>query len=95
MARLSDKLIRLAFGTAKPGPVGRIRVMQGLREGDERQLYIGLSLLALSYLRRTQPRKKLLYSRSVPEGTALVIHNKGSGDPRLEIVKPKKRWRRS
>lgn len=68
-------------------------MMQGLREGDQRQLYIGLSLLALSYLRRTQPRRELLYRRAVPEGTALVIHNKGSGDPRLEIVKPKRRRR--
>ena len=59
----------MAFGTAKPGPAGRTRAMQGLREGDQRQLYIGLSLLALSYLRRTQPRRELVYRRTVPEGT--------------------------
>jgi hypothetical protein len=67
--------------------------MQGLREGDQRQFYIGLSLLALSYLRNTRPHKELIYRRAVPEGTALVIYNKGSGDPRLEIVKPKRRRR--
>ncbi len=93
MSRLTDKLIRVAFGSPHTAGVGRLRVMQGLREGDDRQLYTGMALLALSYLQRTKPRKELIYRKSIPEGTALVIHHKGSGDPRLEIVKPKRRRR--
>jgi hypothetical protein len=94
MARLSNRLIRMAVGSPNPGPEGRLRVFQGLRQRDDRQLMIGLSLMALSYLQKTKPRKQLLYRKAVPEGTALVIHHRSSGEPRLEIVKPKKRRRR-
>ena len=93
MARLTDRIIRMAFGTTNPGPEGRVRVLQGLRERNDRELMIGLSLMAFSYLRRTQPRKQLLYRREVPEGSALVIHHRPSGEPRLEIVKPRRRRR--
>lgn len=90
MARLSDRIIRLALGTADIAYEGRQRTLRGLREDDDRQFYIGLALTALSYLRRTAPRKELVYRREIPEGAALVIHHKGSGEPRLEIIKPKK-----
>lgn len=94
MARLTDRIIRMAFGSPNPGPEGRVRVLHGLREHNDRELMIGLSLMALSYLRRTQPRRQLLYRRELSEGSALVIHHRPSGEPRLEIVKPKKRRRR-
>jgi hypothetical protein len=44
-------------------------------------------------LQRTKPRKRLIHKQTVPEGTAIVIHHKKSGNPRLEIIKPKKRDR--
>ncbi len=94
MARLSDRIIRLAFGVSNPGPEGRMRVFQGLRERNDRELMIGLSLMAFSYLRRTKPRRQLLYRREVRDGSALVIHHRSSGEPKLEIVKPKKARRR-
>lgn len=90
MARLTDRIIRMAFGASNPGPEGRQRVFHGLRERNDRELMIGLSLMAFSYLRRTQPRRQLIYRREVPDGTALVIHHRPSGEPKLEIVKPKK-----
>ena len=93
MSRLTDRIIRMAFGTANPGPEGRVRVLHGLRERNDRELVIDLSLMALSYLRKTQPRKQLLYRREVPEGSALVIHHRPTGEPRLEIIKPKRRRR--
>lgn len=95
MARLTDRFIRMAFGASNPGPEGRMRVFQGLREHNDRELMIGLSLMAFSYLRRTQPRRQLIYRREVPEGAALVIHHRSSGEPKLEIIKPKKSRRRS
>lgn len=94
MARLSDRIIRMAFGTSNPGPEGRVRVLHGLRERNDRELMIGLTLMAFSYLRRTQPRRQLIYRREVPKNAALVIHHRSTGDPKLEIVKPKKSRRR-
>lgn len=81
----------MAFGTTSPGLAGRRRVMSGIRDSESRDLYVGLGLLAISYLSRTKARKQLLYRREVPEGSALVIHNKGEGQPRLEITKHRRR----
>jgi len=80
-----------ALGYRDPRREGVRRTLSGLREGDRRQLYLGLALTALAYLRNTEPHRELIYRRSVPEGSALVIHHKKSGTPRLEIVKPKRR----
>ena len=65
------------------------RTLRGLRTGDQTELYIGLGLAALSYLGKTAPRKKLLYRKMLPEGSALVIHHKRVGDPKIEVIKPR------
>ncbi len=65
------------------------RTLLGLRTGDQRQLYMGLGLAAFRYLSRTKPRKRLIYRRSVPEGSAIVIHHKRVGDPKIEVIKPR------
>jgi hypothetical protein len=91
MTGITDRILRAGLGTSDLFGEGRRRTLRGLREGDDRQLYIGLTLLALRYLRRTKPRKRLIYRKALPEGTALVIHHRSSGQPRLEIVKPKRR----
>lgn len=62
-----------------------------MREGDHRELSIGLVLAALAYIQRTAPRKQLLYRKTVPTGSAIVIHHKKRGAPKLEIRKPKRR----
>ncbi|HEX6301917.1 MAG TPA: hypothetical protein VF148_15775 [Acidimicrobiia bacterium] len=67
---------------------GLRRSLRGLREGDYRELSLGLALTALAYLRSTKPRKQLIYRKTVSEGSALVIHHKRSGTPRLEIRRP-------
>lgn len=90
MTRMIDRIIRLAWGSANPGAAGRMKLAQGLKGRDSRDLYIGLALLGLSYLRRTQQQRQLLYRKEVPEGSALVVHHKPDGSPRLEIVKPPK-----
>ena len=64
------------------------RTLHGLRSGDQRELYTGLGLAALAYLSQTKPRRQLLYRKSVPEGSAIVIHHRRRGDPKIEVVKP-------
>jgi hypothetical protein len=91
MARRTRKLIDRALGYRDPRAEGMRRALTGLRVGDSRELSMGLALLALAYLRQTEPKKQLIYRKAVPEGSALVIHHKRSGTPRLEIIKPKKR----
>ena len=89
MAGMKNKLL----GGSDAREAGYERTLKGLREGDRRELYLGLALSALAYLQRTKPRKELLYRKEVPEGSALVIHNKKSGNPRLQIIKPSKKKR--
>lgn len=88
MARLTKQLMNRALGYRDPAEEGLRRSLRGLREGDQRELYIGLALAALAYLRRSEPRRELLFRKSVPVGSALVIHHKRRGDPRIQVVKP-------
>ena len=88
MARLTDRLKRQALGSQDPRAEGQRRTLKGLREGDNRELFLGLALSALAYLQRTAPRKQLIYRKEVPEGSALVIHHKRRGAPKIEVVKP-------
>jgi hypothetical protein len=89
MAAMKNKLL----GGSDAREAGYERTLKGLREGDRRELYLGLALSALAYLQRTKPRKELIYRKEVPEGSALVIHHKKSGNPRLQIIKPSKKKR--
>lgn len=93
MASYKKKFMRRMWGGSDAMEVGFDRTLRGLREGNSTDLYFGLALSALAYLQRTKPRKKLIYRQSVPAGAAIVIHHKKSGNPRLEIIKPKKRPR--
>jgi hypothetical protein len=93
MSKRTDKWMKRFWGTSDAREIGFDRTLKGLREGDSRDLYFGLALSALAYLQRTQPRKKLIYRQTVPEGAAVVIHHKKSGTARLEIIKPDKKGR--
>lgn len=90
MARLTRRLTSRAFGGRDARSEGYRRTLKGLREGDYRELSLGLALAALAYLRDTAPRKQLLYRKTVPTGSAIVVHHKKQGAPKLEIVKPKR-----
>jgi hypothetical protein len=87
MKRLVDWLV----GSQSWGRVGLSRTLRGLRTGDQRDLYMGLGLAALAFLRRTAPRKRLLYRRTVHEGSAIVVYNRPRGAPMIEVIKPKSR----
>lgn len=82
-----DWLLRL-FGIRDVTAASLDRTLRGLRTGDQRELYTGLSLAALAYVRRTRPRRRLIFRRSLPQGSALVIHHKRRGDPRIEVIRP-------
>lgn len=64
------------------------RTLRGLRTGDQRQLFSGLGLAALLYLRNSRPRRRLVFRKKLPEGSTLVIHHKRKGDPKIEVVRP-------
>jgi hypothetical protein len=82
-----DRLLRL-LGIRDLAAESVNRTLRGLRTGDQRELYTGLSLAALAYVRRTRPRRRLLYRKSLPEGSAVVIHHKRRGDPRIDVIRP-------
>jgi hypothetical protein len=82
-------LLRL-FGIRDLLADGVDRTLLGLRTGDQRQLYFGLGLAALHYWNRTAPRKRLIYRKVVAEGSAIVIHHKRVGDPKIEVIRPPK-----
>lgn len=93
MGFISERLQRAVLGDSDARVAGQMRTLRGLREGDGTQLMIGLAISALAWLRRTEPRKELLYRKKVPAGSAIVIHHKKIGSPRIEVVKPKRRRR--
>lgn len=82
---MRKRVLRYLFGTSDISKAGWDRTLMGLRTGEQRDLYLGLSLAAIAFLQRTAPRKQLLYRKEVPEGSALVIHHKRSGAPRIEV----------
>jgi hypothetical protein len=85
---MTTRLINRALGYRDPRAEGVRRALRGVREGDHRELYIGLALYALAYLRNTAPRKQLLYRKTVPEGSTLVVRHTKAGTPKLEIHEP-------
>lgn len=89
MARLTKRLFGRVVGD--PRTEGYRRSWKGLREGDYRELTLGLALAALAYIQKTAPRKRLLHRKVVPTGSAIVVHHKKRGAPKLEIRKPKRR----
>lgn len=68
--------------------LGWQRALRGVREGDQTLLLTGIALLAWQYLRRSRPRKQLLYRKQVPLGSTIVVRHARRGDPRLEIHRP-------
>lgn len=88
MTRLTKKLIDKAMGVRDVREEGMRRTLGGLREGDQRELFLGLTLTALAYLNRTRPRRRLLYRETVPVGSAIVVYHKERGDPEIEVIKP-------
>jgi hypothetical protein len=89
MGRLTRTLLDKAFGIGDPAQEGLTRTLGGLRRGDQRELFLGLALSAVAYLNRTRPSKRrLLFRETVPVGSAIVVHHRERGAPRIEVIKP-------
>jgi hypothetical protein len=89
MRRLTRTLVNKVFGIGDPAQEGLTRTLGGLRKGDQRELFLGLTLSALAYLNRTRPSKRrLLFRETVPLGSAIVVHHREKGAPRIEVIKP-------
>lgn len=88
MAKLTKRLMNRAIGAPDVKREGYRRSLKGLREGDYRELSFGLLLAAIAYLQNTKPKRQRIYRREVSAGSALVIHHKRRGNPKLEIRRP-------
>jgi hypothetical protein len=91
MGFISQRLQRAVLGDSDTRVAGQMRTLKGLREGDGTELLIGLALSALAWLKKTEPKKELLYRKKVPVGSAIVVHHKKIGAPDIEVIKPKRR----
>jgi len=76
-----------ALGGPTVGRAGLYRTIRGLRTGEQRELYLGLALAAIAYLSRTRPTKRLIYSQRLRQGSAVIIHHRSHGQPRVEVVR--------
>lgn len=83
-----DRLFRTLFGTANMRSQGYGRAFRGLRQNDRREMMLGLALTALAIMRDSRGKKELLFRKEVPTGSAIVIHHKRRGDPKIEVIKP-------
>jgi hypothetical protein len=81
-------VFRTLLGSSDLKTAGYARVWRGLRVGDRRDLYLGVTLALLSVLRQNSGSKELIFRKKLPEGTALVIHHRKKGDPKIEVIKP-------
>lgn len=85
-----NRLLRTLFGTANMRSQGYGRALRGLRQNDRREMLLGIALTALAVIRDSRGQKELLFRKEVPAGSAIVIHHKKRGDPKIEVIKPGK-----
>jgi hypothetical protein len=83
-----NRIFRTLLGSTDLKTAGYGRVWRGLRRGDRRDLYLGVTLALVSLLRQKSNDKQLIFRKKLPEGSALVIHHKKKGDPKIEVIRP-------
>lgn len=83
-------IMRTLLGSSDLKAAGMNRVWRGIRQGDRRDLYLGAALAAIAFLRQGNSGKQLIYRKSVPRGSAVVIHHRRHGDPKIEVIRPPK-----
>jgi hypothetical protein len=85
-----DRLLRTLLGTSDVRSHGYGRALRGLRQNDRRELMLGLAITAFAILREGRGDKELLFRKEIPTGSAILIHHKRRGDPKIEVIKPEK-----
>lgn len=83
-----NRTFRTLLGTPDLKTAGYGRVWRGLRRGDRRDLYLGVTLALISLMRQKSTDKELIFRKKLPEGSALVIHHKKKGDPKIKVIRP-------
>lgn len=68
--------------------IGWARAIQGLREGNQSLLVTGLAILLIQGLRSSRPKRELVYRKTIPLGSTIVVRHTHRGQPRLDIHKP-------
>jgi len=63
---------------------GMLRGLRSLRQGSQPALLVGAAAVLLGLGRRT-PRRRVLYSRRLRPGAAVVVRNGSGTTARLEI----------
>ncbi len=48
----------------------------------------GLALILLQGLRSSRPKRQLIYRKTVPLGSTIVVRHAHRGEPKLDIAKP-------
>ncbi|MFP3913477.1 MAG: hypothetical protein ACLFWM_01260 [Actinomycetota bacterium] len=66
-------------------PMGWIRVLRGLRQGNQAMLLTGLALVAFQRLRGSRGKRELVYRQKLPVGSAVVIRHQRPDDPKVGI----------
>ncbi len=69
--------------------MGVTRLWTGVRTGDQRSVLIGAGLFAFSWLRlNREPKKTLLYRKTIPAGSSFVIRTGRPGElPEVHVTK--------
>lgn len=82
------KRLRSVYGVPGLRSEGAGRLWRGLRNRERRDLLLGAAMLAIGWLQQSQQKKELLFRKSVPVGSAVVIHHTRRGDPKIKVIKP-------
>ncbi|CAN5808465.1 hypothetical protein BH23ACT5_BH23ACT5_07980 [soil metagenome] len=68
--------------------IGWARAIQGLRDGNQSLLVSGLALLLIQRLRSSRPKRELIYRKTIPLGSTIVVRHTAGGQTKLDIHKP-------
>ncbi len=71
----------------------QLAVTQGLRAmrtGSRGQLLLAVIMFLLGLRNRNKGKKELLYRKSVPVGSSIVVRHNPGGEQRLDVIDPRR-----
>lgn len=72
-------------------PFGMLRVVRGLRQGNQAAVLTGLALILFQKMRDDRGKRELVYRKVVPVGSAIVIRHQRPGEEKVGIRTREKR----